>query len=204
MCENAGESEQPESTSPKSEAKVGGRKSLLKPDGTPYAPWMRVAEGSEKSAPRKSTSVDPLKQLSSIGLKTKYLGDELELSWKTGDETGNVGFLISRKAAREGSEFKLLADSSYAPAELLSKGKAGGAYSFLVAPEVAQEPGSWIYKLSDMDSTGKVSDLAQTLVEVEAAEDTKLRLVALAGLLAVLGIALFLGLSLDPLADTSF
>lgn len=189
----------------KAESKVGGKKSLLKPDGTPYAPWMNVAAGSDVRARAKKPGADPLQQLSSVGLKTKMLGDELELSWKTSDEATSIGFLIYRKAARvdsEEKEFKLIADANFAPAELSSKGPAGGAYSYLVPPKISQVPGSWIYKLSDIDSEGTISDIAQTLVEVEAAEDTKLRSIALAALLAVLGVALFLGLSLDPLAST--
>lgn len=180
----------------KGEKKVGGTKSLLKPDGTPYAPWMRVAAGSEDSTSvRRKTE----KELTSVGLKTKYLGDELELSWRTGGEAGNLGFVISRKSAREGSEFKVLDDSTSARADLSSKGPDGGSYSYLVRTNIAQTPGSWVYKLSDIDAEGNITDLAQTLVEVEAAEDTKLRSIALAALLAVLAIAVFFGLSLDPM-----
>lgn len=187
-------------------ARVGGRKSLLKADGTPYAPWMNVSaehDGSviaSKSDARGKLAADPqLAELSGVGLSWKLLGDELELRWSTGNEDGNAGFIVSRRAARE-EKWEKLADFGDAPAELASKGRAGGDYSFLVTKPAV---GAYLYRVSDVDSgTGVVSDLSQCLVDIEAPEDSSVRNSALAALVAVLGLALWLGLSLDPLSST--
>lgn len=193
-------------TSEPKEAKVGRGKSLFKPDGTPYAPWMANFPTEYNDAVVKSKSdavgklaMDPqLAELSGVGLNYKILGDELELRWNTGKEEGNLGFIVSRKGTRE-ENWEKISDFQDKPAELASKGPDGGTYSFLVTdPGV----GNFVYRVSDIDSDGNVSDLAQCLVEIEAEEDTRTRIVALVALLVVLGAALFAGLSLDPLSTT--
>ncbi len=194
------------STGEKKEAKVGRGKSLFKPDGTPYAPWMANFPSDYNDAVVKSKSdavgslrYDPQRaELSGVGLSYKLLGDELELRWSTGGEEGNVGFVVSRRGTREETWTKV-SDYKDKPAELASKGPEGGTYSFLVTdPSV----GNYVYRVSDVDTEGNVSDLAQCLVEIEAEEDTRLRLVALAVLLLVLGAALFAGIVFDPLSTT--
>eukprot|EP00171_Calliarthron_tuberculosum_P009751 IDg9751t1 len=127
------------------------------------------------------------------------LGDELELRWSTGSEEGNAGFIVSRRAARE-EKWTRVADFKDAKAELLSKGRAGGDYSFLV-----QDPGvgAYVYRVSDVEfATGEVSDLSQCLVDIDAPEDSSVRNIALAVLVVVLAVALAAGLSLDPLSTT--
>jgi hypothetical protein len=189
-------------------AKLGGRKSLLGPDGKPLAPWMRVVEGAETRAPvvprrgdaRGRLAGDPQQQeLSGQGLRWRRLGDEGVLSWDTGNEQGNRGFIVSRRRGQE-AEWVLVSDWRDKPAELASKGSDGGSYSFVVTDPA---PGTWIYRIADEDANGNISDLSQTLVDVEAGDDARVRTIALAVLVVV--IACFFGLTfvLDPLSGTS-
>lgn len=185
---------------------VGGKKSLLRPDGTPYAPWMGTPAEYDNSV-KKSRSdatgrlaADPqLAELSGVGLSWRLLGDELELRWSTGSEEGNAGFIVSRRLARE-EKWSKVSDFQDKPAELLSKGKNGGDYSFLVPDPAA---GAVVYRVSDVEAaTGEVSDLSQCLVDIDAPEDSSVRNIALAVLVVVLVAALAAGLSLDPLSST--
>lgn len=186
--------------------RVGGAKSLFKEDGTAYAPWMAGFPTSYNTEVIKSKSdaqgrlaADPQQsELSGVGLSYKLLGDEVELKWATGSEEGNIGFVVSRRAGRA-AEWVTIADYKTNPGELVSKGPQGGAYSFLVTDAGT---GTFVYRVSDVDSAGNKSDLAQCLIEIEAEEDTKVRLVALAALLGVLALAIFAGVSLDPLSST--
>ncbi|KAI0561445.1 hypothetical protein FGB62_82g072 [Gracilaria domingensis] len=185
--------------------KVGGVKNLLKPDGTPYAPWMAVSAEYDPSIIKKRTdatgrlAADPQSgELSGAGLSWKMLGDELELKWATGSEEGNKGFVVYRRAGKSDS-WQKLSDYRDRPAELCSKGPDGGVYSFLVSDV---EPGTWVYRVSDVDENDNVSDLSQILVEIESAEDTRIQKIALAALLAVLALAALVGISLDPLSST--
>lgn len=185
--------------------RVGGAKSLFKPDGTPYAPWMAdMPTDGDKSViqQRKDAAaklaVDPQSgELSGAGLTWKMLGDELVLAWATGAEENNRGFVIYRRESKA-AEWVKLADFRDAPAELASIGPEGGSYSFLVRDP---QPGSWMYRVSDCDMKNNVTDLAQVLVEVESAEDKNLQKIALAALLIVLALAAFAGISLDPLSS---
>jgi hypothetical protein len=187
--------------------KLGGKKSLLGPDGKPLAPWMKVAEGSEQRSirKRKGDSIgrlagDPQAQeLSGQGLEWKMLGDELELQWATGNEEGNRGFVVTRRKAKE-AEWTPVSDWKDKPAELATKGPKGGVYSFVV-PDA--EPGAWVYRISDVDSNGAVSDLSQTLVDIESGEDSQTRLVALAALLLVIAGFVAFSIFADPLSGTS-
>lgn len=191
---------------PVSSSRVGGEKNLLKPDGTPYAPWMaNVRTDYDKTVIKKKTdatgrlAADPqLAELSGVGLQWKMLGDELELSWATGAEEGNLGFVVYRRKGGE-DKWDKIADYRDRPGELASKGVKGGLYSFLVE-DVGE--GSWVYRVSDVDSNNQVADLAQVLVEIEKEEDKKVQKIALAALLAVLAAAVALGLSLDPLSGS--
>lgn len=126
------------------------------------------------------------------------LGDELELKWATGSEEGNRGFVVYRRPGKA-PDWKKVSDYRDKPAELLSKGPEGGMYSFLVPDP---QPGTWVYRVSDVDENDNVADLSQVLVEIESAEDSKTQKIALAFLLAVLAIAVIVGISLDPLSST--
>lgn len=183
--------------------KVGGKSNLFKPDGTAYAPWMRnMAEVESKVIKKRTDAVgrlaaDPQSgELSGVGVSWKMLGDELELSWATGSEEGNVGFVVYRRAGKS-EEWEKVADYRDARAELASVGPGGGKYSFLVRDT---KPGTWVYRVSDVDQNQNVSDLSQVLVEIESAEDSKIQKIALAALLGILALALFAGTLLDPLS----
>lgn len=193
-------------STPSPGSKLGGNKNLLKPDGTPYAPWMTGVSVEYDNSVIKSTTdakgrlgADPQRQeLSGIGVDWKMLGDELELRWATGSEEGNVGFVVSRKTTKS-DEWETVCDYRDATAELQTKGASGGKYSFIVTDP---SPGNWLYRISDVDSTGNRSDLSQCLVEIQSAEEGNIQKIALAVLLVVLAISVIGGLTLDPMGST--
>lgn len=193
-------------SSPVKSDKVGGAKSLFKEDGTPYAPWMAnfptdydTSVVKSRTDAKGKLAADPQRaELSGVGMSWKMLGDELELKWTTGNEEDNVGFIVSRRQGKT-DKWEKLADNNTAPAELASKGPEGGSYSFIVADP---SPGSWVYRVADTDKNGVVSDLSQTLVEIESEQDSQVQKVALVVLVAILLAALAAGLSLDPLSST--
>lgn len=189
----------------KREVKVGGRKSLLRPDGRPYAPWMRVREEDldvkpaevkkSKSDAKGRLAGDPQQQeLAGVGLRSRLLGDELELFWTTGDELGNKGFILQRRKGKS-DKFEVIADYKTDPSALKSKGSNGGAYSYLCEKP---EPGTWVYRVSDEDENGAVSDLSQTLVEIESEEDSQKQRIALIALVVLVVIAAAVGFLADP------
>lgn len=186
--------------------RVGREKNLFREDGTPYAPWMANFPTDYDTTIIKSRTdakgklaADPQRaELSGVGVSWKMLGDELELTWSTGSEEANAGFIVSRRPGKT-DEWQKVADNTSNPAELASKGTAGGKYSFIVTDP---SPGSWVYRISDVDRSGNVSDLSQTLVEIESEQDSRTQKIALAALIAVLLLSLIAGLSLDPLAST--
>lgn len=186
-------------------SKIGGKKSLLKPDGTPYAPWMRVAEGSElkkkpKTDAKGKLAKDPQEgELSGLGMGHKMLGDELELTWKTGKEEGNAGFIVSRRAGQS-DQWEQVADYNTAPSQLVSAGSDGGKYSYIVEDVT---PGTWIYRISDVDKAGNASDLSQCLVEIQSSDDRKKQTIALAALIGLGVIMLVGGVLLDPLGGVN-
>lgn len=52
-------------------------------------------------SPPASYWTPPQMELSGAGLYAKRVSDdEVELTWKTGNEKGNVGFIVSRRAAK--------------------------------------------------------------------------------------------------------
>lgn len=181
--------------------RIGGGKNLFKPDGTPYAPWMTgiSADYTPTVIPNRTDATgklarDPQQgELSGVGLTWKMLGDDLELSWGTAAEERNVGFVVYRRKGKV-DEWEKIADYRNDSA-LISKGTQGGTYSFIVEEA---EPGTWVYRVSDVDTSKNVMDLAQVLVEIESKGDNKLRAIALGVLLAVLLFAVLVGLSLDP------
>lgn len=187
--------------------KIGGKASLIGADGKELAPWMKNVSADYKKAvvkrkgdARGRLASDPQNQeLSGQGLQAKMLGDELELAWGTGAETGNRGFIVTRRKGKT-DMWESVSDWRDKPAELASKGDGGGFYSFIVPNPQA---GSWVYRISDEDATGKVSDLSQTLVDVDSGEDNQVRLAALAALLAVIGGFVAFSLIVDPMNGTS-
>lgn len=186
---------------PKKGSKVGGTKTLFKPDGTPYAPWMAdFPTEYDSTVIKKRTDAtgrlafDPqLDELSGQGMTWKMVGDDLELLWATGDEEGAVGFVLYRRAGKE-DDWKKVADYRDYP-QLVSQGTKGGSYSFLIEDP---QPGTWVYRVSDVDQNKNVTDLSQVLVEIDNPEDSKFQKIVLGALLAILAIAAVIGLSLDP------
>lgn len=189
-------------SNPKQSGKVGGAKNLFKPDGTPYAPWMAGMNPDYKQTVVKKRTdatgklaADPQSaELSGVGMTWKKVGENLQLSWTTGAEEDCLGFVIYKRAGKA-SDWQKLADYRSSPDQLKSKGPNGASYKFLVEDP---EPGTWVYRVSDVDVNKNVTDLSQVLVELESSEDTKIRNFALIGLLVFLVIAGFIGLSLDP------
>lgn len=107
----AQEEVKPEELSPDAQRVYRGMRSST---GVEFAPWMKVdaekiAAAKKAREERKARSVaksqdqmliDP--QAAELGagggLKSKVLSEEeVELRWSTGDETGNLGFIIQRR-----------------------------------------------------------------------------------------------------------
>uniref|UniRef100_A0A7S1EU49 Uncharacterized protein n=1 Tax=Timspurckia oligopyrenoides TaxID=708627 RepID=A0A7S1EU49_9RHOD len=187
----------------KKERKVGGKKSLYRPDGRAYAPWMigtlieepgEFAPVASKTDAKGKLAVDPQQQeLAGVGLKSKMLGDELELSWSTGSEENIAGFSLQRRRGKDSVWEQL--DDYKTSKDLKSKGVKGGDYSYLIPKP---EPGTWIYRVSDVSENGAVNDLSQTLVEIESEEDQKKQKLALAVFVILAVIFAAIGFLSDP------
>ncbi|CAN0439644.1 unnamed protein product [Hapterophycus canaliculatus] len=60
-------------------------------------------------------------ELSGAGLSAKRVSDDMvELTWKTGNEAGNVGFIVSRRAAKTDTWEEVASYKTFPP--LNSKG----------------------------------------------------------------------------------
>lgn len=60
-------------------------------------------------------------ELSGTGVTAKrVMGDSVELTWGTGDETNNVGFIVSRRIAKTDEWVEIASYKNFAP--LNSKG----------------------------------------------------------------------------------
>eukprot|EP00640_Fibrocapsa_japonica_P002329 CAMPEP_0113934476 /NCGR_PEP_ID=MMETSP1339-20121228/1802_1 /TAXON_ID=94617 /ORGANISM="Fibrocapsa japonica" /LENGTH=277 /DNA_ID=CAMNT_0000936295 /DNA_START=69 /DNA_END=902 /DNA_ORIENTATION=- /assembly_acc=CAM_ASM_000762 len=179
------------------------------PSGVKYAPWMDIDEeavqmaiaarksevAQRKKSVRGALAIDPQAgELSGLGLKTKLMGDEVQLSWSTSDETNNVGFIVQRRRGGQ-EEFDVIASyEDWAP--LNTKGPKGGDYSFV--DDSGLETGSWVYRISDCDTAGNKNDICQALVEIEDESSVLVNKVALVAGIALFGGLLALGLILDP------
>ncbi|KAK4535133.1 hypothetical protein CDCA_CDCA04G1158 [Cyanidium caldarium] len=192
---------------PSPRQKIGGKASLYRPDGTPYAPWMigvvnedatPVRSVQRRSDARGRLAGDPQAQeISGVGLRARPVGDgQVELRWSTGDEANNVGFQISRRQGGT-TEWEMVADYRSAPAQLKSQGVQGGAYRYIDRPP----PGTstWVYRVSDADAAGNVSDLSQTLVEIVSSEDRKRQTMLLVGLIGVMTVVAAVAYLADPI-----
>lgn len=188
----------------KSTKRIGGKKSLYREDGTPYAPWMvGLIDEEEKEFVAKAPKTDAKgrlakdpqsQELSGSGLKFKVIGDEdVELTWTTGGEDGVEGFIVQRRKGKE-EAWDTLADYTDTPS-LRSKGPAGGTYKFL---DEEAGPGTWVYRVSDTDAQGNRSDLSQCLVEIESTSDQQKQRIALIAFVALAAALGALGLFLDP------
>lgn len=192
---------QQKQSSPVQSDRVGGAKNLYRPDGTPYAPWMAgIKENYESTVIKKRTdatgrlAMDPQRgELSGVGLTYRMMGGNLQLIWATGSEEDNRGFVVYRRQGKSDKWEKL--DDYRSDPELKSKGTGGNSYKYFVENP---DPGTWVYRVSDVDSNDNVADLSQILIDIESPEDTKVQKIALVGLLAALAVAAIIGLSLDP------
>ncbi|KAG5187018.1 hypothetical protein JKP88DRAFT_235617 [Tribonema minus] len=176
-------------------------------NGVAYAPWMvdtfdpeniaKVEAAMEARRLAKLNTVaesvgdlarDPqAMELSGLGLNIKQVnGNDVELEWKTGDEAGNLGFVVSKRRGKTDEWTQIASYKDWAP--LNSKGEQGGRYTF-VDPDCEQ--GTWVYRVSDVNSNGSRNDLCQALIEVQSASDAlqAKAAVALFGVVVVAAIA---------------
>lgn len=191
------------------------KRGMTSASGVEFAPWMTVdadaiAKAKREREERKAREaagykvegfkVDPqAAELSGVGgLSSKVLSEEeVELSWSTGDETGNKGFIVQRRPGGSDSFAELASYEGFAP--LRTKGPAGGSYVYL---DDTAGVGTWVYRIIDCDARGSKSAICQKLVEVESgAEQTQTLVIgaAIAGLALVLVAA---GSFLDPIQTT--
>eukprot|EP00752_Nemacystus_decipiens_P003969 g3635.t1 len=190
---------------------------MFNEDGVAYAPWMvdafdpenlaKVAASIEARKEKEANAVpealgalarDPQQmELSGVGLSAKRVSDEMvELTWKTGNEAGNVGFIVSRRAAKTDTWEEIASYKDFPP--LNSKGEGGGVYTYA---DENVELGTWVYRISDISKSGVKSDLCQTLIELQSGADelqTKLGVAFLAVALLAAGAA---GTFIDPFAS---
>ena len=100
---------------------------------------------------------------------------------------------MKRRAAKT-EDFSVLA--SYKDwSSLASKGIDGGVYRFL---DDNAGPGGWVYRVTEVENSGRESDISQCLVEVQTQEEQRGAIIA-AGAIAVLLAGLVVaGTVLDP------
>mmetsp|Transcript_41683 Transcript_41683/g.73292 ORF Transcript_41683/g.73292 Transcript_41683/m.73292 type:complete len:243 (+) Transcript_41683:64-792(+) len=183
--------------------------------GVELAPWMKVdvekiaaAKRAQKERKARSSS-QPMEQMmidpqaaelgAGGGLKSKVLSEEeVELRWSTGDESGNVGFIVQRRKGGSSAFEDIASHANFAP--LKTKGSAGGEYSYL--DDSVPGPGTYVYRVCDEDSSGKRSGICQKLVEVESASEQTQTLV-IGGVIAGLALVLVaFGIASDPIQTT--
>merc|ERR1719453_1310084 len=179
-----------------------------------FAPWMTVdpeaiarAKKARDERKAQATAVDAMRidpqaaELNAAsGLNSKVLSeDEVELRWETNDESGNAGFIVQRRAGGS-SDFESIASyENFAP--LKTKGVSGGTYVYLDADSGLQ-PGTWVYRILDCDTSGVRSAMCQKLVEIESKDEQMATFVVgtfIAGLALVLIAA---GIFIDPIQTT--
>jgi len=184
--------------------------------GVEFAPWMKVdaekiAEAKRQREERKAKAalqsrsdamlIDPqaAELGASGGLKSKVLSEEeVQLSWSTGDETGNAGFIVQRRRGGASSFEDIESFETFAP--LRTKGPTGGDYSYL--DDTVEGPGTYVYRIVDCDTTGTRSAICQKLVEIEDASEQTQTLV-IGGAIALLALGLVVaGIASDPIQTT--
>lgn len=185
--------------------------------GVEFAPWMKIdpeaiAKAEKERAARKarkaaaSKVIDPMQldpQAAELGagggLKSKTLSEEeVELRWSTGDETDNKGFVVQR---RGGGSNNFEDIGSYdRESNLRSKGPSGGSYTFL--DDTVPYPGTWVYRILDVNEQGQMSNICQKLVEVES-QSEQMQTLAVGAVIALLAGALVAaGIFADPIQTT--
>ena len=218
----AAESSAPVATAPPPPAKE--EEDLLSPEEVArikrkiesYAPWMDVdpeaiarakkaREDRKNQAPTQvdAMSLDPqaAELGAASGLQSKVLSeDEIELRWETTDEAGNVGFIVQRRAGGENDFESIASFENFAP--LKTKGVQGGVYVYLDADSGLQ-PGTWVYRIVDCDTSGVRSAMCQKLVEIES-KDEQMATFVVGGLIFALALVFVgAGLFIDPIQTTA-
>jgi len=185
--------------------------------GQEYAPWMneevsdaeitqirqlikektsarRARTEQEKSVSGNLYLDSQAQELSGTGLITKIIDGKVELEWATRREKGSKGFIVRKRPAKTEEFYVVASYKDCAP--LMSKGEDGGIYRYY---DESSEPGGWVYRISEADTSGNESDICQCLVEVQTEGEQKAALFAGVGII-VLGIAAVgAGIYLDPM-----
>jgi len=182
--------------------------------GVDYAPWMNISEEDEKkirtimaekaSARRKRQEQErtvsgallmdsQAQELSGVGLRSKVIGQDVELTWATSREANTEGFVLKRRAAKT-EEFEVLADYKEW-SSLASKGIDGGVYRFL---DDTAGPGGWVYRITEIEKSGRQSDISQCLVEIQTKEEQVGTVIAAGAIGALLVGLVVAGTVLDP------
>jgi len=183
--------------------------------GVEFAPWMKVdaekiAAAKKAREERKARSISSSQDQMLIdpqaaelgaggGLKSKVLSEEeVELRWSTGDETGNLGFIVQRRPGGSSNFEDIESYESFAP--LKTKGVAGGEYSYL--DDSLPGPGTYVYRICDQDQSGSRTAICQKLVEIEDASEQTQTLI-IGAVFAVLALGLVAaGIASDPIQTT--
>ncbi|KAI2507772.1 hypothetical protein MHU86_6668 [Fragilaria crotonensis] len=195
--------------------KVKRASNLRNANGVDYAPWMGISEEDENrikqmmkeraSARRKRQeqekdvsgalfSDSQAQELSGTGLKTKVIDGAVELEWATNSEKDTKGFLVKRRPTKT-SEFQIVGSyKDWGP--LQTKGPEGGVYRFL---DTSAAPGSWVYRISEVDLDGKENDVCQCLVDVQTEEEQRGAVIAAVGISVVAILSVIAGVLLDPM-----
>jgi hypothetical protein len=176
--------------------------------GVDYAPWMNISEEDEKkirqimaekaAARRKRQEQEQsvsgallmdsqAQELSGVGLSYKIVGEDVQLEWATSRESNTKSFLVKRRAAKT-ETFQVLA-------ELPSKGKDGGYYKFF---DDKAGLGGWVYRVTEVENSGRESDISQCLVEVQSKEEQQGAIIAAAAFVTLLAGLVVAGVVLDP------
>jgi hypothetical protein len=179
-----------------------------------YAPWMADTVSPEAIAMREKAErerrdkkveklvgnrIDPAKQeLSGSGLKIRVETfvdtGRVKLEWSTGSEESNLGFIVSRKGARD-VDFKDIADFDGFQS-LRSKGPAGGTYTFTDEDVPA---GEYLYKVQDVAvGTKDLTEVCRKSIEVQTQGEQSNNVVLVGGFLALCGLLYAVGSVLDP------
>jgi len=133
-------------------------------------------------------------ELSGQGLKIKFVDDEVELTWKTGGESNNVGYKIQKRQARSSDWITVASYEDAAP--LQSKGAKGGDYFFL---DPSTTEGEWIYRVVDVEKGGRLTVLCQAMVEVQSQGEKAVQTAAVAVFATLFVGAVAAGILYDPM-----
>lgn len=182
--------------------------------GVDYAPWLNVSEDDEanirqlmkeKAAARRKRQEQEqevsgallmdsqAQELSGGGLRSKIVGEDVELSWATDRESNTKGFILKRRPAKT-DDFQVLASYEDSPA-LATKGIDGGVYRYF---DDTAGPGGWVYRITEVENNGRESDISQCLVEVQTKEEQRGAVIAAGAITVLIAGLVVAGTLLDP------